>query len=79
MSSTNSPSPPSNSFLEQTVTILSSVAGYMRLPALASTVRRLRRNRKPSTIHLNAGPCSVVLQAHELTVMCTNYRASPPF
>ena len=36
---TNSnPPPSSNSYLEQTVSLLSSVASYMRLPALASTV-----------------------------------------
>lgn len=38
MSTSNPPSPPtSNSYLEQAVSLLSSVAGYMRLPALAST------------------------------------------
>ncbi|KAM5376995.1 hypothetical protein ACJZ2D_005197 [Fusarium nematophilum] len=56
MSSSNTPTSPSpTSYLEQTVSILSSVAGYMRLPALASTVRRLRyRRRQPSSIHLKA-------------------------
>jgi hypothetical protein len=53
-SSNPPPSPTSSSYLEQTVSILTSVAGYMRLPALASTVRRLRS--KPSSIRLNAGP-----------------------
>ncbi|KAK0618525.1 Alpha/Beta hydrolase protein [Bombardia bombarda] len=35
----SSPAPPStsNSFLEQTVSLMSSVAGYLRLPAIAST------------------------------------------
>ncbi|EWG48269.1 hypothetical protein FVEG_08098 [Fusarium verticillioides 7600] len=38
MSSSNSPtSQSSNSYVEQTVSVLSSVASYMRLPALAST------------------------------------------
>ncbi|EXA50299.1 hypothetical protein FOVG_03080 [Fusarium oxysporum f. sp. pisi HDV247] len=38
MSSSNSPtSQTSNSYVEQTVSVLSSVASYMRLPALAST------------------------------------------
>ncbi|KAF7550603.1 hypothetical protein G7Z17_g5619 [Cylindrodendrum hubeiense] len=38
MSSSNPPpSSPSTSYLEQTVSLLSSVASYMRLPALAST------------------------------------------
>ncbi|KAJ4197743.1 bem46 protein, variant [Fusarium falciforme] len=50
-SSNPPPSPTSSSYLEQTVSILTSVAGYMRLPALASTVRRLRS--KPSSIRLN--------------------------
>ncbi|KAJ3468811.1 hypothetical protein MRS44_002876 [Fusarium solani] len=36
-SSNPPPSPTSSSYLEQTVSILTSVAGYMRLPALAST------------------------------------------
>lgn len=40
MSSSNSPaSQSSNNYVEQTVSVLSSVASYMRLPALASTVR----------------------------------------
>ncbi|KAI1053144.1 hypothetical protein LB505_010319 [Fusarium chuoi] len=39
MSSSNSPtSQTSNSYVEQTVSVLSSVASYMRLPALASTM-----------------------------------------
>lgn len=33
------PTPPSQSYLEQTASLLSTVATYMRLPALASTVR----------------------------------------
>lgn len=33
----SSSSPPPTSFLEQTVSVISSVAGYMRLPAMAST------------------------------------------
>ncbi|KAK3382318.1 Alpha/Beta hydrolase protein [Lasiosphaeria ovina] len=37
MSSSPSPPSPISSFLEQTVSVVSSVAGYMRLPAIAST------------------------------------------
>ncbi|GKT97820.1 bem46 family protein [Fusarium langsethiae] len=40
MSSSNSPaSQSSNNYVEQTVSVLSSVASYMRLPALASTAK----------------------------------------
>ncbi|MDA4132715.1 MAG: hypothetical protein OK454_06270 [Thaumarchaeota archaeon] len=35
---TSSSSPPTNSYLEQTVSLLGSAATYMRVPALASTV-----------------------------------------
>ena len=43
MTSSNSPtSQSSNNYVEQTVSVLSSVASYMRLPALASTVRPWR-------------------------------------
>lgn len=38
MSSSPPPTPPSPSYLEQTASLLSTVASYMRLPALASTV-----------------------------------------
>ncbi|KAL0939128.1 uncharacterized protein CTRU02_205738 [Colletotrichum truncatum] len=38
MSSPNSPAPSSNSYLEQSVSMLSTVGAYMRLPAIASTV-----------------------------------------
>ncbi|KAI3544996.1 hypothetical protein CABS01_04262, partial [Colletotrichum abscissum] len=37
MSSSNSASPSSNSYLEQTASMLSTVGAYMRLPAIAST------------------------------------------
>jgi hypothetical protein len=44
MSSSNTPtSQSSNNYVEQTVSLLSSVASYMRLPALASTVRPLQQ------------------------------------
>jgi hypothetical protein len=38
MSPNNTPSSSGQSYLEQTVSLLSTVATYMRLPALASTV-----------------------------------------
>ncbi|KAF6810318.1 hypothetical protein CSOJ01_06389 [Colletotrichum sojae] len=38
MSSSNSPSSSSSSYLEQTVSMLGAVGAYMRLPAIASTV-----------------------------------------
>lgn len=48
---TSSNPPQSNtSYLEQTVSLLSSAAAYMRLPALASTVRGL----PPRVVHVSA-------------------------
>ncbi|CAF3611832.1 unnamed protein product [Fusarium graminearum] len=46
MSSSNSPaSQSSNNYVEQTVSVLSSVASYMRLPALASTRAETRDHK----------------------------------